>query len=232
MLAVAHSNLFAAARDCLAECQPQRKLALTQATAQAYAAGRLTLEDVGAVQPIGEPGRPARPELVPPRQLAQRGLGTPAGRAALVHAVAHIEFNAINLAWDAATDDRGVTEYEVFANGMRVAVTTGRSYSSPVPPPAVFAFGVRAVDAAGNASPFAFRGLATPPDDTQPPTTPTGLTLSLADGLFTVAWTASRDNVMVSGYRVLMYSRMSGSNGKKSIEPSGPATKPSIVDAT
>ena len=47
------------------------------------------------------PGRPARPELRHPREVAQRGLGTQAGRAALVHAVAHIEFNAINLALDA-----------------------------------------------------------------------------------------------------------------------------------
>lgn len=47
------------------------------------------------------PGRPARPTLVPPRQVPHRGLGTVAGRAALIHAVAHIEFNAINLALDA-----------------------------------------------------------------------------------------------------------------------------------
>lgn len=47
------------------------------------------------------PGRPARPALVPPRQVKHRGLGAAQGRAALVHAVAHIEFNAINLALDA-----------------------------------------------------------------------------------------------------------------------------------
>jgi uncharacterized ferritin-like protein (DUF455 family) len=46
------------------------------------------------------PGRPARPELVSPRALAHRSLGTPEGRATLVHAVTHIEFNAINLALD------------------------------------------------------------------------------------------------------------------------------------
>lgn len=47
------------------------------------------------------PGRPARPRLVPPKAVAQRSLQTPVGRAALVHALAHIEFNAINLALDA-----------------------------------------------------------------------------------------------------------------------------------
>lgn len=47
------------------------------------------------------PGRPPRPLLVAPRELKSRGLGSPAGRLALLHAVAHIEFNAINLALDA-----------------------------------------------------------------------------------------------------------------------------------
>jgi uncharacterized ferritin-like protein (DUF455 family) len=58
-------------------------------------------------EPIGAPGRPARPLLVNARQVPQRGLGSPEGRAALVHAVAHIEFNAINLAWDAVYRFRG-----------------------------------------------------------------------------------------------------------------------------
>ncbi|HET9644182.1 MAG TPA: ferritin-like domain-containing protein [Burkholderiaceae bacterium] len=47
------------------------------------------------------PGRPARPRLVPPSQVPHRTPFTPQGRAALLHAIAHIEFNAINLALDA-----------------------------------------------------------------------------------------------------------------------------------
>ena len=47
------------------------------------------------------PGRPDTPALVPPRAVPRRGLGSREGRGALVHAVAHIEFNAINLALDA-----------------------------------------------------------------------------------------------------------------------------------
>ncbi len=47
------------------------------------------------------PGRPPRPELQPPKRVLQRSPATPEGRAALVHAIAHIEFNAINLALDA-----------------------------------------------------------------------------------------------------------------------------------
>ena len=50
-------------------------------------------------QPI--PGRPNKPELVAPRLLKHRSMVTPEGRATLIHAMAHIEFNAINLALDA-----------------------------------------------------------------------------------------------------------------------------------
>lgn len=52
--------------------------------------------------PSGLPGRPPRPQLVPPSSVARRDVRTPEGRAALLHALAHIEFNAINLALDAA----------------------------------------------------------------------------------------------------------------------------------
>jgi uncharacterized ferritin-like protein (DUF455 family) len=52
--------------------------------------------------PADLPGRPARPALLPPRQVPSRTPFTPEGRAALIHAIAHIEFNAINLALDAA----------------------------------------------------------------------------------------------------------------------------------
>ena len=52
-------------------------------------------------EPAHLPGRPARPLLVPQAQLVQRAVGTREGRAALLHALAHIEHNAINLALDA-----------------------------------------------------------------------------------------------------------------------------------
>ena len=52
--------------------------------------------------PDALPGRPALPRLVPPKDVPTRSPFTPFGRAALLHAVTHIEFNAINLALDAA----------------------------------------------------------------------------------------------------------------------------------
>jgi uncharacterized ferritin-like protein (DUF455 family) len=97
-----HDDSRSAALAVLQETDPERKCA---ATAQLSARIALADQTLGtqqlAVQSLPIPGRPAHPELVAPRLLAQRKLGTPEGRAVLLHAVAHIEFNAINLAWDA-----------------------------------------------------------------------------------------------------------------------------------
>lgn len=96
------TDLHAAARRCLDATDPAEKLRLTHDTWQAFLAGELRADPAAPPpEPIGPPGRPAKPRLVGARQLPQRGLGSDEGRAALVHAVAHIEFNAINLAWDA-----------------------------------------------------------------------------------------------------------------------------------
>src|SRR4051812_19330104 len=66
------------------------------------------------------PGRPARPLLVPPRQVRARSPATPQGRAALLHAIAHIEFNAINLALDAAFRFAGMP-VQFYTDWLRVA---------------------------------------------------------------------------------------------------------------
>jgi uncharacterized ferritin-like protein (DUF455 family) len=53
-------------------------------------------------EPAALPGRPALPALLPPREVKQPSIRTPQGHAAIIHALTHIEFNAINLALDAA----------------------------------------------------------------------------------------------------------------------------------
>ena len=63
-----------------------------------------TLDSHAPLQPPANatlPGRPAQPVLVAPAQVPSRQLNSPSGLAALLHALAHIEFNAINLALDA-----------------------------------------------------------------------------------------------------------------------------------
>src|SRR5699024_8292019 len=95
------TNLHTAAKRCLDCADPAEKCRLTQAAWQDVLRGTLEADPAAsAPEPIGAPGRPARPNLVAPRDLPRRSLASAEGRAALVHAVAHIEFNAINLAWD------------------------------------------------------------------------------------------------------------------------------------
>jgi uncharacterized ferritin-like protein (DUF455 family) len=105
------TDLHAAAKACLDATDPTEKLRLTHEAWQAYQAGMLEPDPAAPVpEAIAAPGRPRRPLLVSPREVPHRGLGSAEGRAALVHAIAHIEFNAINLAWDAVYRFRGMPD--------------------------------------------------------------------------------------------------------------------------
>jgi uncharacterized ferritin-like protein (DUF455 family) len=114
-------ELRAGALISLLETDPRRKCEGVEALAQLHAAGVLAL-DAGAVfETTGSiPGRPDKPELVPPRLVGRRSMVTSAGRAMLVHALAHIEFNAINLALDAVWRFPGMPP-AYYADWLRVA---------------------------------------------------------------------------------------------------------------
>ncbi len=91
-----------AALAALRENDPVTKAAATRSLYTAVLDGQMTCSaDVELDEPHDLPGRPAQPELVDPRQLKRRSMQSPQGRAVLLHALAHIEFNAINLALDA-----------------------------------------------------------------------------------------------------------------------------------
>jgi uncharacterized ferritin-like protein (DUF455 family) len=96
------TSLFEQVETCLLEPEPARKVTMTNAVHAAWSRGQLTLENSIPARTIEQAGRPLKPELVAPRALARRSAHTLAGRAALIHALCHIEFNAINLALDAA----------------------------------------------------------------------------------------------------------------------------------
>ncbi len=78
--------------------------------------------DAGLVieRPAGLPGRPERPSLVSTLQVPKRSPFTRDGRAALLHAIAHIEFNAINLALDACWRFAGMPA-EFYLDWLQVA---------------------------------------------------------------------------------------------------------------
>jgi uncharacterized ferritin-like protein (DUF455 family) len=120
-------DLFGRVRAVLDTADPAAKGAGAQALREDWRRGRLALAGNAPVEPIGSPGRPARPVLVPPRELRRRRLGSAEGRAALVHAVAHIEFNAINLALDAVYRFRGLPE-DYYADWLRVAEDEARHF--------------------------------------------------------------------------------------------------------
>jgi uncharacterized ferritin-like protein (DUF455 family) len=123
------SGLFEAAKRCLDCVEPETKVALTRETFDAFRESRLPLDDDGLPsQSIGAPGHPARPRLVMPRDVPQRGLGSNEGRAALVHAVAHIEFNAVNLAWDAVYRFRGMPD-DYYRDWVSVAHDESRHFT-------------------------------------------------------------------------------------------------------
>ena len=92
-------TLAAAAVVVLNAAAPSDKIAATRAAAAAWRDGRLAV--VGRAVPPDRPARPERPELRPPREMPKRGRAVSvAGRVAMLHALAHIELNAIDLAWD------------------------------------------------------------------------------------------------------------------------------------
>lgn len=121
------TTAFEAIDACLRERNVDAKCAAVASLWEAVQASGLASPPAEAAPPIGVPGRPERPELVPPQQVPRRRLGSDAGRAALVHAIAHIEFNAINLALDAAWRFRDQPE-AFYLDWLSVAADEARHF--------------------------------------------------------------------------------------------------------
>lgn len=95
------SSLFKQAEKCIQACLPAEKISLTYKAADDWQNKLFSLEKITPILTFENPGRPDKPELVPPRELNRRKATSKIGHAALIHSICHIEFNAINLAWDA-----------------------------------------------------------------------------------------------------------------------------------
>jgi chitinase len=109
----------------------------------------------------------------------------------------------ITIVWDLSTDDRGVVGYQVFLNQYQVGLVTGNVFQQVTPPPTRFTYRVRAVDAAGNLSPFAVLPLGFPAD-TVAPSVPANLRISSTglSGILSAVWDPSTDDVALAGYEV------------------------------
>jgi uncharacterized ferritin-like protein (DUF455 family) len=112
---------------CLAICSAKEKCVAVTDLWQAVQIHDFEFDPATPVTPIGVVGHPAKPELVEPAKLKRRRLGSEAGRAALVHAVTHIEFNAINLALDAAHRFRDMPS-QFYLDWISVAADEARHF--------------------------------------------------------------------------------------------------------
>jgi len=112
-------HLLQRALQCLLESVPEAKVQAVHQLRKDWQGGDLSLQPLDHELPE-VPGRPDRPQLVAPRELPKRKLGSEKGRAALIHALAHIEFNAINLACDAICRFPGLPR-DYYADWLQVA---------------------------------------------------------------------------------------------------------------
>jgi uncharacterized ferritin-like protein (DUF455 family) len=126
---VSRVSIFDLAEKVLHAAEVDAKLDLTQQAASCLQDGcfRCALDGRKPL-PIHRVVLPQRPELVDPRHLARRRLNTQAGRAALLHAVAHIEFTAIQLAWDHVYRFSGMPE-AYYLDWAGVAIEEARHFS-------------------------------------------------------------------------------------------------------
>ena len=115
------TELRAGALASLLETDPAAKVRMVAELAELHRQGEAHIDSAASLQPGGAiPGRPDKPELVPPRLVGRRSMATKEGRAMLVHALAHIEFNAVNLALDALWRFPGMP-LDYYSDWLRVA---------------------------------------------------------------------------------------------------------------
>ena len=119
---------FSQVHLAILEDDPQKKIALALSIRERLLAGKVDMAQLSSVDEIPIPGRPLKPELVHPSQVARRKLSSEEGRLALIHAVCHIEFNAINLALDAVYRFQSMPQQYYF-DWMQVACEESKHFT-------------------------------------------------------------------------------------------------------
>lgn len=122
-------EMRSATLSLLAEPSPTIKVEGVSALMEAWRTAQIELNvDTSLIPDRIIPGQPENPELVPPMQVKKRAMNTSEGRAILIHALAHIEFNAINLALDAIWRFAGMPR-EYYEDWLKVAAEEAYHFS-------------------------------------------------------------------------------------------------------
>jgi len=158
-------------------------------------------------------------ESIPPTPDTQAPT-VPTGLAATAVSSAQI-----NLFWTASTDNVGVAGYRIYRDGSQIATTAGTAYQDRgLSPSTTYAYRVAAYDAAGNVSAQSSQASASTPEapDTQAPTVPTGLTAAaVSSSQINLSWSASSDNLGVTGYKVYQNGTQIGTTAATSYQSTG-----------
>ena len=110
----------------------------------------------------------------------------------------------VNLTWSASSDNVGVIGYQIYRDNAQIGTSSSTSYSDTgVQPNSTHSYFVVAFDGAGNLSTTSNATTVTTPADSAPPSAPANLTATaVSDTRVNLAWTASSDNIGVTGYRI------------------------------
>ena len=190
----------------------QKSLPITLTAGQLYYVEALMKEGTGSDNlSVGwaKPGQPtsAPSEVIPGTYLRAQLPDAQSPSAPTNLSASNITTTSLTLSWAASTDNVGVTGYDVYQNGVKINPSniTATSYNvSGLTAGTAYSYFVRAKDGAGNESAAsAALSVITNAPDTEPPTSPVNL-VSTIIGLtsFKLNWTASTDNVGVTGYDV------------------------------
>lgn len=124
-----HKSLTAACRRVLVTQEPREKAAIARQVADDWRHGKLARDSEAPTDWPDRPVRPLKPQLLPPRDMPRRKMSSQSGRKAQLHALAHIELNAIDLAFDligrfvdAPLEDDFITDW------MRVGADEARHF--------------------------------------------------------------------------------------------------------
>jgi len=166
------------------------------------------------IQNLGQDANGATVQVTMPRDTIPPG--APTGLSAVASGT-----NAV-LHWNAASDDFTVADYIVSRDGKQIATAEATDFTdTDVVPGTKVAYGVAAVDAAGNVGPTAAVSLAMP--DTTPPGAPPRVTATLTKGgRVHLSWGASTDNGRVAGYRIRRAGKLIGSSDARSYVDKAP----------